>query len=479
MITATTATSSLTNGAVVWLGRVRGEGHEETALPADSITARYLAELDCPVFPFPESHSARIRFGGQYLSRPVFLEAGEVSVLERDLSLVWSALDSLPERLFKGDLGSFARAVGMTGPQAECVVRSAGPSPRAVTRMARADLYRDATGFRLLEWNIGSTLGGLESVDLCQALLAVPEMAAFLTREGLAYADTYEAMVETLRSETGYPTGTGPVVALVEAPGGFAGAEAMMRDKAARLAGYGLRTLVGHLGELARSGGRLRLRDEPVDVVYRTFTFEDILTHVSDGLLEPLLRAAERGEVVMFTPLDAEAYGSKGALALLSDPAGQAGLTLEERDACARLLPWSRRVYAGQACVEDGSPVDLPAYVLDHQHDLVLKPSLSYGGNGVVVGADPDTTPALWQDHHARAMNGPYVVQRLVRPLPEFFPSATPGHLVPWTVTWGAFTMRQGYAGMHPRGVPADARRSVVGGPKGGAFMGCGFHALA
>jgi hypothetical protein len=448
-------------------------------MPADSITARYLAELDYPVLPFPESYSARIRFAGQYLSRPVFLEAGEVSGLERDLSLVWSALGSLPRRLYGGDLGAFARAVGMTGLQAECVVRSAGPSPRALTRMARADLYKDATGFRLLEWNIGSTLGGLESVDMCRALLAVPPMAAFLAREGLAYPDTYEAMAATLRSETGYPAGTGPVVALVEAPGGFAGAEPMMRDKAARLAGYGLRAEVGHLGQLARSNGRLRLRGEPVDVVYRTFTFEDMLAHVSDGLLEPLLSAAERGEAVMFAPLDAEAYGSKGALALLSAPAGQAGLTPQERDACARLLPWTRPVHPGQASTQDGHRVDLPAYILSHQHDLVLKPSLSYGGNDVVVGADPDTTPALWQDHLARAMKGSYVVQRLVRPLPEHFPSATPGHPAPWTVTWGAFTMHQGYAGMHPRGVPADARRSVVGGPKGGAFMGCGFHALA
>jgi hypothetical protein len=454
-------------------------GAEEAAMPADSITARYLAELDHPIFPFPENYSAEIRFAGRYLSRPVFLEAEEFSRLERDLSLVLSALSTLPHRVYDGDLRAFARAVGMTESQADCVTRSAGPSPRGLTGMARADLYKDATGFRLLEWNLGSPLGGIECVDVCRALLAVPEMAAFLAREGLGFADTREAVLETLRSETGYPAGTNPVVAVVETPGAFPGAEALMCDKAARWAECGLPTvLTGHLGELARSNGRLCLRGEPVDVVYRFFTFEDMLVHVDDGLLEPLLSAAECGEVVIFTPLDAELYGSKGALALLSEPAGQSGLTPEERDACARLVPWTRRAQSGDAVLEDGCRVDLLAYAFEHQDDLVLKPSLSYGGKGVTVGADPDIAPAAWRNELAQAMNDSYVVQRLVRPVPELFPSGTPGCLAAWTVAWGAFMMQPGYAGMVTRAVPAEAGAGVVNFTKG-AHVGCGFHAQA
>lgn len=445
---------------------------------SDSITARYLAELDHPIFPLPESDTAKMKFAGQYLSRPVFLEAGELTGLERDLSLVRSALSGLPRRLYDGDLKAFARAVGMTERQAGCVARSAGPSPRALTRMSRADFYKDATGFRLLEWNLGNTVGGIECVDMCRALAADPGMAGFLAREGLAYPDTYEAMLATLRSETGYPAGTDPVVAMVETPGGFPGAEALMRHKAARWTDSGLPTVAGHLGELTRSSGRLRLRGEPVDVVFRMFTFEDMLSHVGDGLLEPLLSAAERGEVVIFTPLDAELYGSKGALALLSGPDGQAGLTPEERDACGRLLPWTRRVRAGQTLAEDGSRVDLLPYAIEHRDDLVLKPSLSYGGNGVVMGAGPGVAPAMWRDLLAQAASGAYVVQRLVRPVPELFPSATSGRLVPWTVAWGVFTMRQGYAGTFVRAVPAGPRAGIVNFTKG-ARVGCGFHARA
>jgi hypothetical protein len=303
-------------------------------------------------------------------------------------------------------------------------------------------------------------------------------MAAFLAQEGLAYADTVEAMLATVRYETGYPAGTHPVVALVGNPGSFPEMRAGMCRKAASMADGGLPAVVGHLGELARLGGRLCLRGEPVDVVFRLFTMEEALAQAEDGLLEPLLSAAECGEVVIFTPLSSGLFGSKGALALLSEPAGQAGLSPEEREACGRLLPWTRRLRAGEAVLEDGGRVDLLPYVLDHQDDLVLKPSLSYGGNGVVVGADPGITRAVWRDRVAAAVGGCFVVQRLVRPVPELFPSATPGRPAAWTVAWGVFTMRQGYAGTYVRAVLADGGESVVTFKKR-ALVGCGFHSTS
>jgi len=366
----------------------------EAFISTDSITARYLLEVDRPILPLPESRLMNSRFGGRYLSRPMFLEAEELGGLERDLSLVWSAFSTMPQRLFGGDLAAFAKAVGMSAFQAECATRSQGSAPRALTRMARADLYRDDTGFRLLEWNFGSPVGGVECVELCRTLQADPEISAFLDKECLSFPDSLEAMLATVRSETGYPAGTHPVVALVDAPGALPRVAALLHDQAVRWSGFGLSTTVGHLGELTRSDGRLRLRGEPVDVVHRLFTMDDALIHADDGLMEPLLSAAECDEVVIFTALDAEMYGSKGALALLSDPVNQVGLTPEERNTCVRMLPWTRRVLAVETSVEDGSRVDLLADVSEHQDDLVLKPSLSYGGHGVVVGADPARAPA-------------------------------------------------------------------------------------
>lgn len=443
---------------------------------SDLITAKYLEAFDLPMPPLPESESARAMFGGRYLSRPVFLGSEERCGLVRDLELVLSALESLPDRLFDGDLKVFAKEVGMSEFQIACVTRSRGPVPLALTGLARADLYRDNSGFRLLEWNLGSTVGGVECGDMCRTLLDVPEMAEFLAEEGLEYADTEGEHLRTIRSETGFPAGTEPVIALVETPGSFPYMETLMRRWAERWTGSGLRTLVGHIGELNRSDGRLRLGGEPVDVVYRLFMIEDVAEHADDGVLEPLLAAVELGEVAMFTPLDAELYGNKGALALLSNPEGRSGLTPEQQDACARLLPWTRQLRAGKVVLEDGRSVDLFDHALDHQKDLVLKPSSSHGGHGVVIGGDPDVSPAGWRDHLERALDSAHVLQRRIRPRPELFPSAGDGDPTLWTLAWGVFTMTRGFAGAIVRAIPADDGSRVVNFANG-ALVGCVFHA--
>src|ERR1039458_6904664 len=63
-------------------------------------------------------------YGGRYLSRPVFIGAAERDQLHADLENLRTALVSLPDRLYGGDLAAFARAAGMTDDQADAVLRS-------------------------------------------------------------------------------------------------------------------------------------------------------------------------------------------------------------------------------------------------------------------------------------------------------------------------------------------------------------------
>ena len=99
-------------------------------------------------------------YDGDCLTRPVFLEHAEFSVLRDDLLALHAALASLPVRLFGGDVAAFARAVGMAGAQVTAIERAGGQAP---TRLGRADLFRDETAFRVLELNLGSALGGLDN----------------------------------------------------------------------------------------------------------------------------------------------------------------------------------------------------------------------------------------------------------------------------------------------------------------------------
>ncbi len=101
---------------------------------------------------------------------------------------------------------------------------------------------------------------------------------------------------------------------------------------------------------------------------------EDLLHPDGPRLIDPILRAAERGEVRIFTPMDSELFASKGALALLSDEANRHLCTAAELASLDRLLPWTKIVRSGSVTV-DGERADLLEYAAVQRENLILKPT--------------------------------------------------------------------------------------------------------
>ncbi|MFL6095230.1 MAG: hypothetical protein ACJ71Y_07255, partial [Blastococcus sp.] len=198
------------------------------------------------------------------------------------------------------------------------------------------------------------------------------------------------------------------------------------------------------------------------------FLVEDLLVPESLALIDPLLRAVERGDVAMFTPMDVELYGSKAALAMLSDEANRDRFTPAELDALDRILPWTRMVRDEQVTV-GGERTDLLPYAAEHRADLVLKPTLLHGGFGVVLGWQ--ASPEEWAATLRAAVDGPYVLQARIRPDSEPFPAA--GGLEQQVVAWLVFTSDRGFGGAIVR-ASTDLTGSVLNS-HGGATCGCVF----
>ncbi|MFF7581120.1 hypothetical protein ACFZBE_40220 [Streptomyces sp. NPDC008061] len=115
--------------------------------------AQYLAELSQSAATAAEllgrtQHDSLLAacYQNRFLPRRLFLGHKEREQLMADLETLRTTLFSLPDRLFDGDLGAFARAVGMTEAQTEVILRSQGA---AATRMARTDLCVDDSGFKV------------------------------------------------------------------------------------------------------------------------------------------------------------------------------------------------------------------------------------------------------------------------------------------------------------------------------------------
>ncbi|MGF1425983.1 hypothetical protein [Kitasatospora sp. LaBMicrA B282] len=422
----------------------------------------------------PDSEMLNALYKGRYLSRPLFLEAAEREQLHRDVENVRTALTSLPDRLFGGDLAAFARAVGMDEVQAAAVARSRAPQP---TRFTRADMYADASGFRLMEFNMGSTLGGVDNAQLSRALLTHPGLAEFAEEHKLSLLDTAVEQMNTLYAETGTTAEGNPFIALTDWPTSFEDLGPYLHHVTANWAKSGIEAEACHVGQLEARDGGIWLNGRRVDVVYRLFMLEDLVSSPeAPALFEPVLAAVERGEVKIFTPLDAEVYASKGALAMLSDEANRHLFSSEELASLDRTLPWTRMVREGLVSLEDGSSVDLLEYALGHREELVLKPTSLHGGQGVLVGWHPDVTDEDWATALGEAMDGPFTLQRRIHPVPELFPGED-GEPEPWLVVWGVFTVSSGYGGVTARATRSDDPHSHVINVSSGASGGSALHA--
>ena len=446
-----------------------------------TLTALYLDEIKRRGIPSSELVGTQVDsemlnsfYSGRYLARPLFLGQADREQLASDLTNLRAALLSLPDLLYGGNLPAFARSVGMTDVQVSAIMRSRNVT---ATRLTRADLYVDETGFRLLEFNMGSAIGGIDNADMARALLEHPVLTEFAQAYRLGYVDTMREQVKTIKAESGFEPGSRPVMVMTDWPSSYQTLAPYMRLYTARLSELGLDACAAHIGELEVRDHRVWLGEVAIDIIYRLFMVEDLLEYPdAPALMDPILDAAARGEVKIFTPLDDGVFASKGALAMLSDEGNRPLLDPEHVASMDRILPWTRMVRRGPVTLEDGRRGDLLDYALGHQQDLALKPTLLHGGQGVLLGWRADTSARLWEERVRAALDGPYVIQRRIRPVPELFP-ADDGDPVPWIVNWGAFTMFDGYGGTFGRATTIQSNIEVISIDAGAYVTSC-LHAL-
>jgi len=408
--------------------------------------------------------------GGEVLNRPVLLSAQDAGRVEDDLNGLFELLVTLPDRLFGGDRRAFAEAVGMSPTQIELVLRGSGERPAP---MARADMYREPGGFKVMELNTGSSLGGWQMAEFGRAMMEDQEFRRFAQSEDLVCPDPLARIAAVMRAECGdRELPARPVLAITEWPDGFDKTKPWLDFVVPGWMRLGYDAVVCHLGEFEYRDGVPFVHGKKVDIVYRIFLPGEIEDdRRSFDLVDPLLSAAAQGHTFLFAGLDCELYGNKGSLAMLSDERNRGSFSPAELALVDRILPWTRFVRDEQVLLE-GEPVDLVAHVLANRNRLALKPTLLYGGVGVVCGWT--VTEEEWHRRVRSAVGGPFVVQERVLPVAERFVDDSGEGFQRMVVAYGALLVGRRYAGMLARGV-ADPHVGIVNMPNG-ARIGCAFH---
>jgi len=404
------------------------------------------------------------------LNRPFFAESSEMAALCADVAQLHWLLDDIADRYFGGPR-PYLEAQGVAGPLIDVILDGA---VGATCSHLRPDVISAGGHARIIEFNRGSALGAIDISLLNEALVALPEFAAFTREFDLWYADTLGMVADQLsRSGSEVTGGKPPRVALIE--------ESSTRDRSAggaarfcrNLRSRGLDIAYGELRDLSEVDGRIYLNgDTPLDIVFRYFDATNLLASPADStVMAALTRAQHNGTLVLFPPLDTDISARKATLALLHDPAVRSKLTPDERALVDRRIPWTRTLGSDFITLAARDRRQLIEECRDRREELVLKPSDSFRGAGVILGTN--VTDRQWQEQLTSPQMHDYLVQQRVIPDEELVADPDTGQLVDWHVVWGIFLIDGQYGGATVRGRRA-AEDGVIGA-RGTFRKTCGF----
>ena len=278
------------------------------------------------------------------------------------------------------------------------------------------DVEKDLSSFQILEFNAVG-VGCIYLMPAVTELIAAqlfPHLADLLKDHPLVSPSDYrDLLVEQLKAHSKAIGRDQCRVGLVErretTPGGTDEFNRMMpffQEK-------GVPVVVGDPREVERRNGDLLLKGEVIDVIYRDFQLEEVVSiKTHGGSVEGIETAFSRNQVVstVFGEFD-----HKSLCELLTNPDYSSYFSMQELRAARRRVPWTRLVNERRTPGMEGAEVDLLSYIREHREQLVLKPNRGYGGEGVIVGEK--VTQSAWEEALDKAAVKPkgWVTQEKVK----------------------------------------------------------------
>lgn len=392
------------------------------------------------------------RAGYELQPWPIFLSTeflGEIHQLNKELCHL---IKVIPHRVFGNDVKRFADFYGLEDDHAQLVVATYS-TPRWVEEtMARADFMLTADGFKCMEYNLGSRIGGWHSTWATGRMLEIPPVRRFIDEHGIVV----RRGSSTLRKLAGYlvkralqrfSTSEVNIVALVEPgalrSGNFFGHVQLIKN---------LREEVANVEKLLGGKVRCRLLEAVPDQLEERkgllYLGEDRIHAVLEGAFGfagmDATRCWFKGAVDLYNGPATPIYCDKRNLAMLSELQDSDLLNAREQEVVRKLMPWSRRVSTQPLHPQAAPPVERQE-ILDRRRELVLKPANLSSGVDVFLGDYCDD--AKWAEVTDRAFaDGNWMVQEILESPPYLLQCGDEGAVI-HDMVWGVFLFGDREAG--------------------------------
>jgi hypothetical protein len=386
---------------------------------------------------------------------PTFVGPRVMGQLEAVSVRLSQLIRTLPQLAFGGDPG---RIAGHFDLSPDFVAATLSEPNGVAGAVSRADFILTAEGFRCIEFNIASSLGGWETGILAGILLRVPVIDSFLRERAgpFVHRSPVRALFRhclRIAALNGHADGNviNLGIGMREAPppmaermlSAYLGAEYRAALREAGLEGT---LLLCHYPALREEQGRLSLAGKRVDSLLEWHN------HGTDAII---FRCFKAGNLDLYNGPASFILSDKRCISLLSEGAETGMLEPADAELVSTHIPWTRRVLSGIARYR-GSTVTLPDFAVAQRPRLVLKKAkaTSAGGSDVVLGRS--STDAQWADILRRALEeGDWVAQELVVSQPFLYQNGDRG-CSPHDAIWGPFVFGDTFAGASLRVQPKE-----------------------
>ncbi len=364
-------------------------------------------------------------FGQRPLSvilRPRFITPEQYRFLHARMRILLRAFDKIYQAAMED--AAFRSQFGLLDWEEELIRDDPGfvsPSPTS-----RVDTFfvSERGGLRLTEYNADTPASPAYNDILTEIFYGLPVMREFLRRYEvrplLARHSVLHVLLDAYQQWVG--NREAPRIAIID------WREVPSYSEFVLFADFfkaqGLECIITDPREVEYRNGRLFAGDFAITLIYKRVLITELIERC--GLESPIVRAVRDRAVCMVNPFRCKILHKKASLAVLRDERNAHLFSEDEQEAINAHIPWTCRVEERTMHYRD-QPIDLMPYLQEHRENFVLKPNDEYGGKGIVLGWETDSS--AWQQALQVALEGQYIVQERVTIPCEPYPGLIDGHL--------------------------------------------------
>jgi len=404
----------------------------------------------------------------QFYIEPILLNKKEVNLLTTECSELKELIMGIEKNFFRNNQDEYLRQLGYNQGEIDVLLSS---NVNDEIWFARADLVKTKDGFKMLEFNIDSSVGGYEIGELNKLLIQHIDPSL----NDLISIDPIDGIIrgfEDLFKKSNWEKGSKVIGIIDWYPDMLTYIDDHIKLKSI-LENCGFRVKVCDQENVENRDNDLYMDNTKIDILFKFFLFSD--TSEDTTALTKIMKSIKSRNTLMVNSLKTEVYSNKGNFAILRSKEYKQTRSIKERELIDKLIPWSSFLTPEKNGDYRGRSLPIIEIAKEHKDTMVLKPLRGYGGKGVKLGWTFSDVEWEHQLNSILSSDEPYLLQEKVESEVCLLPYVDDEKIKykNTELNYGLLLYKDFYNGMVLRGAPSQT--NSLSNVSQGASVGCVF----